>query len=124
MRRCLLRRQDERLLRTLRHQWKPLLAFSFNLRFLTVLTSSCTIMHKLPSAQNFSDVQGKPMAQKNMTIETLAEMINEGFKSTASKEDIQRVEVRLDRIEHLLLEEQKRKIENLETRMKKLEDAL
>ena len=81
-------------------------------------------MHKLPSAQNFSDVQGKPMAQKNMTIETLAEMINEGFKSTASKEDIQRVEVRLDRIEHLLLEEQKRKIENLETRMKKLEDAL
>jgi len=64
------------------------------------------------------------MAQKNMTIETLAEMINEGFKSTASKEDIQRVEVRLDRIEHLLLEEQKRKIENLETRMKKLEDAL
>jgi hypothetical protein len=64
------------------------------------------------------------MAQKNMTIETLAEMINEGFKSTASKEDIQRVEVRLDRIEHLLLEEQKRKIENLETRMKNLEDAL
>jgi hypothetical protein len=28
------------------------------------------------------------------------------------------------RIETLLLEEQKRKIENLETRMKKLEDAL
>ena len=64
------------------------------------------------------------MAQKNMTIETLAEMINEGFKSTASKEDIQRVEVRLDRIEHLRIEEQRRKIENLETRMKKLEDAL
>jgi hypothetical protein len=64
------------------------------------------------------------MAQTKITIEKLAEMINEGFKSTASKEDIQRVEVRLDRIEHLLLEEQKRKIENLETRMKKLEDAL
>jgi hypothetical protein len=60
------------------------------------------------------------MAQKNMTIETLAEMINEGFKSTASKEDIQRVEVRLDRIENLLIEEQRRKIENLEMRMKKL----
>jgi hypothetical protein len=28
------------------------------------------------------------------------------------------------RVETLLLEEQKRKIENLETRMKKLEDAL
>jgi hypothetical protein len=64
------------------------------------------------------------MAQTKITIEKLAEMINEGFKSTASKEDIQRVEVRLDRIEHLLMEEQKRKIENLETRMKKLEDAL
>jgi hypothetical protein len=64
------------------------------------------------------------MAQKKITIETLAEMINEGFKSTASKEDIQRVEVRLDRIENLLIEEQRRKIENLEMRMKKLEDAL
>jgi hypothetical protein len=60
------------------------------------------------------------MAQAKITIEKLAEMINEGFKSTASKEDIQRVEVRLDRIEHLLIEEQRRKIENLETRMKKL----
>jgi hypothetical protein len=64
------------------------------------------------------------MAKTNITIEKLAEMINEGFKSTASKEDIQRVEVRLDRIENLLIEEQRRKIENLETRMKKLEDAL
>lgn len=65
------------------------------------------------------------------TIEDLAKMINEGFKTTATKEDINRVEVRLDRvesrlgkIENLLMEEQKRKIENLETRMKKLEDAL
>jgi hypothetical protein len=57
-------------------------------------------------------------------VDKLALMINEGFKSTASKEDINRVEVRLDRIENLLIEEQRRKIENLETRMKKLEDAL
>jgi hypothetical protein len=64
------------------------------------------------------------MAQTNITIEQLAEMINEGFKSTASKEEIQRVEVRLDRIENLLSEEQRRKIENLETRMKTFEDAL
>jgi hypothetical protein len=75
------------------------------------------------------------MAQTKITIEKLAEMINEGFKSTASKEDIKEfrtevkqkfelVESRLDRIEHLLIEEQRRKIENLETRMKKLEDAL
>jgi polyhydroxyalkanoate synthesis regulator phasin len=66
-----------------------------------------------------------------MTIEDLARIINEGFKTTATKEDINRVEVRLEdiesrlgRIESLLMEEQKRKIENLETRMKKLEDAL
>jgi len=58
------------------------------------------------------------------TIDDLARMINEGFKTTATKEDIRAVNTRLDRIEHLLLEEQKRKIENLETRMKKLEDAL
>lgn len=68
------------------------------------------------------------MAQKKMTIETFAEMINEGFKSTATKEDVKAVEdrvtTRLDRIETLLLAEQKRKIENLEARMKKLEDAL
>jgi len=61
-------------------------------------------------------------------IEALARMINEGFTATASKEDVKaledRVTTRLDRIETLLMEEQKRKIENLETRMKKLEDAL
>ena len=68
------------------------------------------------------------MAQKNMTIETLAEMINEGFKTTATKEDVKaledRVTRRLDRTETLLMAEQKRKIEGLETRMKKLEDTL
>jgi len=68
------------------------------------------------------------MAQKNMTIGTLAEMINEGFKTTATKEDVKaledRVTRRLDRIETLLMVEQKRKIEGLETRMKKLEDTL
>jgi hypothetical protein len=57
---------------------------------------------------------------KNVTtIEALAEMIQ---RTMASKEDINAVEnrhtTRLDRIEHLLLEEQRRKIENLETRMK------
>jgi phosphoenolpyruvate-protein kinase (PTS system EI component) len=64
------------------------------------------------------------MAQKNMTIETLAEMINEGFKTTATKEDIKAVNTRLDRIEHLILAEQKRDIEDLKQRMKRLEDAL
>jgi hypothetical protein len=64
------------------------------------------------------------MAQKNITtLEDLARMINEGFKTTASTEDVSALEsrlaTRLDRIEHLLLEDQKRKIENLEARMKK-----
>jgi len=69
--------------------------------------------------------------EHHTTIEDLAQMINEGFKTTTTKEDINRIEVRLDgiesrlgRVETLLLEEQRRKIEHLETRMKKLEDAL
>jgi hypothetical protein len=44
------------------------------------------------------------MTKNNITtIEKLAAMINKGFKSTASKEDIQRVEVRLNSIENLLI---------------------
>ena len=62
------------------------------------------------------------------TIEGLAALINETMASkediTDVREDIANVNGRLDRIEHLLIEEQRRKIENLETRMKKLEDAL
>jgi L-2-hydroxyglutarate oxidase LhgO len=61
-------------------------------------------------------------------IDDLARMINEGFKTTANKEDIKEMEdrltTRLDRIEHLLLAEQKREIEDLKQRMKRLEDAL
>jgi polyhydroxyalkanoate synthesis regulator phasin len=64
-------------------------------------------------------------------VDKLAIMINEGFKTTATKDDINNVEVRLDsievrlgKIENLLMEEQRRKIENLEARMKTLEDAL
>jgi hypothetical protein len=56
-------------------------------------------------------------------------------RAMASKEDIKPVEYRLTtrldgiesrlgRLENLLMEEQKRKIENLTARMKKLEDAL
>jgi hypothetical protein len=56
-------------------------------------------------------------------------------RTMASKEDIKPVkdrlttrldgiESRLGRLENLLMEEQKRKIENLKARMKKLEDAL
>jgi hypothetical protein len=66
------------------------------------------------------------------TIEGLAEMIQ---RTMASKEDItevtqdmkameDRLTARLDQIEHLLLAEQKREIEDLKQRMKRLEDAL
>jgi hypothetical protein len=68
------------------------------------------------------------MAKEIKTIEDLAGMIQ---RTMASKEDIQRVEgqldgidSRLDRIENLLLAEQKREIEDLKKRMKRLEDVL
>jgi hypothetical protein len=72
---------------------------------------------------------------KTITTDQLAEMINKGFKDTASKQDIQEVwtemaELRsemkagFDRIEHLLLAKQEQRLNGLETRMKKLEDAL
>ena len=69
------------------------------------------------------------MAKKTIiTIEGLAALINETMASKEDikdvREDIANVSGRLDRIEHLLIEEQRRKIKNLETRMKKLEDAL
>ena len=62
------------------------------------------------------------------TIDDLARMINEGFKTTATKEDVAALRSEMtagfERIEHLLLAEQKRKIEDLEKRMKRLEDAV
>jgi DNA-binding FrmR family transcriptional regulator len=69
------------------------------------------------------------MTKNNITtIEGLAQLINETMASKEDikdvREDIATVNGRLDRIEHLLIEEQRRKIEHLETRMKKLEDAL
>ncbi len=68
-------------------------------------------------------------------IDKLALMINEGFKATATKEDLTAVQedmkamegrltTRLDRIEHLLLAKQEQRLNELEARMKKLEDAL
>jgi hypothetical protein len=59
------------------------------------------------------------------TIEGLAEMIQ---RTMASKEDVQALDRKVtegfERIEHLLLAKQKRDIEDLKQRMKKLEDAL
>jgi hypothetical protein len=65
------------------------------------------------------------MAKNITTIEDLAVMINTHM---TSKEDIKELRTEMqagfDRIENLLLAEQKREIEDLKTRMKRLEDAL
>jgi hypothetical protein len=58
------------------------------------------------------------------TIEGLAAMINEGFKTTATKEDIAEVNGRLDRIEKQILADYGRRIESLEQDLKRLKDAL
>jgi hypothetical protein len=58
------------------------------------------------------------------TIDDLARMINEGFKATATKEDITQVNARLNRIETLLQAKQEQRIAALEARMKQLEAAL
>jgi hypothetical protein len=72
------------------------------------------------------------MAKNITTIEGLAALINETMASKEDRTELRgemnqhfgEVRSRLDRIEHLFIEEQRRKIENLEARMKKLEDAL
>jgi ubiquinone biosynthesis protein UbiJ len=53
------------------------------------------------------------MAQKNMTIETRAEMINEGFKTTATKADIRVVHTRFDSVES--------RLDHLDTRVGRIE---
>ena len=57
------------------------------------------------------------MKNKITTIEGLAQLINETMASKEDikdvREDIATVNGRRDRIEHLLIEEQRRKIENL-----------
>jgi hypothetical protein len=68
------------------------------------------------------------MKDTTTTIDDLARMINEGFKSTATKQDITELRTEMQagfsRIENILLAEQKREIEDLKQRMKRLEDAL
>ena len=60
-------------------------------------------------------------------VDKLALLINEDFKATATKEEMKaredRLTTRLDRIEHLLLAKQEQRLDDLETRMKNLEDA-
>jgi hypothetical protein len=64
------------------------------------------------------------MNTENITIEQLAEMIHEGFKTTATKEDIAEVNGRLDRIEKQILADYGRRIESLEQELKRLKGTL
>lgn len=70
------------------------------------------------------------MANKRITIDDLARMVKIGFdgvdksfKNTASKEDVLRLEKKIDKIEKNLIEEQNRRIERLETRVDYLENV-
>jgi tetrahydromethanopterin S-methyltransferase subunit G len=57
---------------------------------------------------------------KNITIDQLAAMINEGFKSTASKEDINAVTTRLDGID-ARLDGIDSRLDNLDARVGRIE---
>jgi hypothetical protein len=54
-------------------------------------------------------------------VDTIADVIGKGFAHNDTRFDA--IESRLGQIEHLLKEEQKREIEDLKQRMKRLEDA-
>ncbi len=72
------------------------------------------------------------MKKKNITTDELAVMINKGFEKTATTEQLNNqigglkkwAEGRFDRIEKVLIEEQNRKIEKLESRIEYLENML
>ncbi|OGZ71490.1 MAG: hypothetical protein A2904_01730 [Candidatus Staskawiczbacteria bacterium RIFCSPLOWO2_01_FULL_33_9] len=66
------------------------------------------------------------MKGKNITIDQLAVMVNKGFEGTNKRMDLgfKKVNDRLDRIENILIKQQNEKIEALEKRMHRLEDAL
>jgi N-dimethylarginine dimethylaminohydrolase len=59
---------------------------------------------------------------EELTLEQLGLMIGKGFAHNDKRFDA--LETRLGTIETLLLAEQKRKLEHLEARVKRLEDAL
>lgn len=63
-----------------------------------------------------------------VTNEELARMIAKGFEGTPTKQEMNdrfdKVEVRLEKIERILLEDHRRRIEKLEDQVKELRDAL
>ena len=66
------------------------------------------------------------MKNKKITTEDLARMVKIGFDGTDKKIDkgFKEVNVRLDRMENIMLKQHSQKIESLEKRMHRLEEAL
>lgn len=66
------------------------------------------------------------MKMKKITIEDLARMVKKGFDGTDKKieKGFKEVNVRFDRIENFILKQHSQKIEVLERRMHRLEEAL
>ena len=66
------------------------------------------------------------MRKKNITIEDLARMVKRGFDGTDKKieKGFKEVNIRLDRIENFILKQHSQKIESLEKRIHRLEEAL
>ncbi len=66
------------------------------------------------------------MKNKNITIEGLARMVEKGFNSTDRKmeEGFKEINVRLGRIESVILKQHSQKIEILEKRINRLEETL
>jgi len=62
------------------------------------------------------------MKKKNITIEDLTRMVKKGFDGTDKKLD--KIDVRLDRIENFILKQHSQKIDFLEKRINRLEEAL
>ena len=65
---------------------------------------------------------------KEVTIDDLARMVQKGFEGTAKASEVRvefnEVKERLDRIENILLAENRRRIEKLEDQMREVRDAL
>lgn len=65
--------------------------------------------------------------KKNITIEDLAGMVQQGLDEMAKQEDMHKrfnaVEERLDRIERILIEDHQHRIEQLEAEVRHIKDA-
>ena len=69
------------------------------------------------------------MKKKNLTIEDSTRMVKKGFDGTDKRFDgtdkrLDKIDARLDRIENFILKQHSQKIEFLEKRINRLEEAL